>query len=210
MIIEHWFSGFDDWARTHADLVVPAAFIVAFLESFPLVSILVPGTALLLALGALVGAGLVEPAPVLVAAIIGAVLGDTIGFWVSRHVGAYAIRRRLPVGYRRIYARAVLMFRRYGFWAVFGGRFVGPVRAIVPIAAGVAGMPQARFQLANILSAIAWAPVCLMPGYVGGWIATLIGNDPDPRLLVLLAFAAVIGWVALRWVVANLRRRALG
>jgi membrane protein DedA with SNARE-associated domain len=50
---------------------------------------------------------------------------------------------------------------------VFGGRFVGPLRAAVPLAAGACQMPQARFQLANWTSAPIWAAVTLAPGAWG-------------------------------------------
>jgi hypothetical protein len=64
--------------------------------------------------------------------------------------------RRVPRRHRRRYARAVLVSRRFGFAAVFVARFLSPLRAIAPIAAGVTRMPELRFQAASIASALVW------------------------------------------------------
>jgi membrane protein DedA with SNARE-associated domain len=51
--------------------------------------------------------------------------------------------------------------------AVFVGRFLGPFRAIVPIAAGPQAMPWPKFQISNVVSAILWAAGILAPGFAG-------------------------------------------
>ena len=51
--------------------------------------------------------------------------------------------------------------------SVFLGRFFGPLRSIVPLVAGLCGMPQLSFQLANIASALVWATGVLAPGSFG-------------------------------------------
>jgi membrane protein DedA with SNARE-associated domain len=76
------------------------------------------------------------------------------------------LRWRYLKSHRKHVARARLFFYRYGFLAVLIGRFLGPVRSVIPTVAGAMGMPQARFQLANVLSAAAWMPALLAPGYL--------------------------------------------
>ena len=56
---------------------------------------------------------------------------------------------------------------RWGALGVFGGRFLGPLRATVPLVAGMCAMPQLLFQLANFSSALLWAFVVLAPGAFG-------------------------------------------
>lgn len=194
-MLEDWITAFDIWVRAHAALAAPVTFLIAFLESFPLVSILVPSTALLLAIGALVGGDMLQPGPVILACIAGGILGDAAGYWLARAIGPYAVRRRLPRSFRRIYAWSVVVFRRWGWWAVFIGRFLGPMRAVTPLAAGVTGMRNWPFQTANILSAIIWAPLMLMPGTIGGWLARQLGEKPDP-----LAIGAVVGAGLVLWI----------
>ena len=54
--------------------------------------------------------------------------------------------------------------RKYGVWAIFIGRFFGPARAFVPLAAGIFEMPRMPFQIANVTSALIWAFLMLLPG----------------------------------------------
>ncbi|QPC93372.1 DedA family protein [Mesorhizobium sp. INR15] len=140
--------------------------LLAFGESLVLVGILLPGTTVLIIVGGLVGAGIVQPLPVLLAAMIGAILGDTISYFLGKWLGRGVVHKWPLNRYRREVARARLFFHRYGSAAVFVGRFFGPVRATVPLVAGMMGMNRLRFQIANILSAIVWAPVVLSPGWL--------------------------------------------
>ena len=61
--------------------------------------------------------------------------------------------------------------------AIFIGRFSGPLRASVPIVAGVLGMPYRTFQLANFSSAFVWVAVLLELGDIGAAISTWLWND---------------------------------
>jgi membrane protein DedA with SNARE-associated domain len=197
-------AGFEGWIGAGAGWAPFVIFAVTFLESLPGISLLVPATALLLATGALLGAGTLDPVPVLVAAIAGAIAGDAVGFWVSRALGPRVVRRWLPRSQRRAYARALLLFRRWGWAAVFFGRFLGPVRAVAPLMAGVARMRERHFQTANIASAIVWAPTMLLPGYAAAQGAGQVAASENPLVLggglLLLGMAA---WFGIRF----LRRR---
>lgn len=194
-MMDEWTAAFEAWTRAHAAWAAPVTFTIAFLESLPIISIFVPSTALLLTMGALIGAGLVPAWPVVLACMIGGILGDAVGYWVARAIGPYAVRKRLPKSLRRGYAWSTAVFRRWGWWAVFVGRFVGPMRAVTPLAAGVVGLRNRTFQSANVLSAILWAPLVLMPGSVGGWLAKQVGPETDPKLLLGAAAAALLGWM---------------
>jgi len=194
-MLEEWTLAFGSWVQANALWAAPVTFLIAFLESFPIVSILVPSTALLLTIGAMVGGDLLSPGPVLLACIAGGILGDAAGYWLARLIGPYTVRRHLPKSCRRIYAWSVLVFRRWGWWAVFIGRFLGPMRAVTPLAAGVVGMRNWPFQTANILSAIIWAPLVLMPGTAGGWLARHLSEDPDPLAIGATLAAAVALWI---------------
>jgi membrane protein DedA with SNARE-associated domain len=56
--------------------------------------------------------------------------------------------------------------KRWGMLAIFIGRFFGPLRASVPLVAGIFEMPYWRFQFANFTSAFLWAGVLLVFGDV--------------------------------------------
>jgi membrane protein DedA with SNARE-associated domain len=188
----------DGWIRAGAGWAPAAVFIITFLESLPGISLLVPATALLVAVGAVLGTGTLEPGPIVIAAITGAIVGDAVGFWISRAVGPRVVRRWLPRSQRRAYARALLLFRRWGWAAVFFGRFLGPVRAVAPLMAGVARMRERHFQAANIASAIVWVPLMLLPGYAAARGVEEMAASDNPLLLgaalLILTAAAWFLW----------------
>lgn len=140
--------------------------LLAFGESLILIGILIPGTTVLVIVGGLVGSGIVHPVPIVVAAIIGAALGDVVSYYLGAWLGRGVVHKWPLSRYRHDVARARLFFRRYGFAAIFVGRFFGPVRATVPLVAGMLGMSRRKFQIANVLSAIVWGPIVLFPGWL--------------------------------------------
>src|SRR5205085_8740016 len=87
--------------------------------------------------------------------------------------------------------RAMDFFRRYGGASVFIGRFLGPLRAVIPIAAGMMRMPTALFYVANIVSALVWAPALPLSGAL---IARSVvsSNHTDAALLAIAGAAMVV------------------
>ena len=148
--------------QTWAPLIVG---LLAFGESLAIVSLFVPATFALVGVGALIGATNIEFWPVWVAAAIGASLGDWVSYWVGYKLENTA-KRTWPLSYYpHLYDQGEIFFRRWGVWSIFLGRFFGPVRAIIPLIAGVFEMPQLQFQIANVTSAMVWAFVLLAPGF---------------------------------------------
>jgi membrane protein DedA with SNARE-associated domain len=152
------------FVKAHPEWAALIIGLVAFGESFVFLSLLFPGTAILIASGALIEAGILDPFSPVVAGIVGAVLGDAISFWLGQKFGpllsdVWPFRRhpeRLENG--------ISFFKRYGPSSVFIGRFFGPLRAVIPLAAGISHMPSRRFYMANVLSAIVWAPALVFSG----------------------------------------------
>lgn len=144
-----------------------APFIVgalAFGESLAVVSVLIPATVILVAVGALIGGAGLAFMPIWIGAVVGAFLGDWISYEVARRFGP-AIQHSWPLNKQpQLIERAERLMRRFGAWGVFLGRFFGPLRALVPLVAGIFEMPRLPFQLANLASAIVWATGLLAPG----------------------------------------------
>ncbi len=200
-------------AFLHAhDYLVPLVIgIIAFGESLVLIGLIIPATALMLAIGGLVGTGVVSPVPVIVGAIVGAVLGDIVSYWLGRWLGPRVVHRRPLLGYREQVAQARLFFRRFGFASIFVGRFFGPVRATMPLVAGMMRMDQRRFQFANVSSAIVWAPVMLAPGWLAGKSADQLGATGQGDWLLLMVGVTlvmlVLTVVALKMIKARIAKR---
>jgi len=185
------------WVAANPGWAYLGVFLVALTESLAIVGLMVPGVIMMVGVGALIAAGALEFWPVCLWAIAGAVVGDGLSYWLGRHY-----RERLTslwpfTRYPESLAGGVRFFEKYGGKSVAFGRFVGPIRAVIPLVAGMLGMPVGRFLVANILSAIAWAPAYLLPGIVFG--ASLeLAAEAAFRLVLLLLVLAVAVW-AVAW-----------
>ena len=129
----------DDWAqplldviKAHPDWAAAVMFITAFGESFAFVSLLFPGTTVLIAAGTLLSGGTLPYASILVSAILGAVLGDSVSYWLGRRFGGGIARIWPFTRHPDLLPRGIEFFERHGGKSVFIGRFFGPIRAVIP------------------------------------------------------------------------------
>jgi membrane protein DedA with SNARE-associated domain len=191
-----------DFISAHSGWAVAVMFVTSFGESFAFVSLLFPGTSLLIAAGALVAAGSLPYFPILAGAVIGAVLGDTVSFWIGHRFGGGIARAWPFTRSPELLSGGIRFFARHGGKSVFIGRFFGPVRAVIPLAAGIMRMPRGRFWFANVTSAVVWAPMLLFAGdavgdvgdhHIGSAIATLLVFAG----LTLFGIAGVV-WAVMR------------
>jgi membrane protein DedA with SNARE-associated domain len=162
--IGSFIDGAIGFVRQNQAWLAPAVFALAFFESLAFVSLLVPATAILGALGLLIGAGDLPFWTPFLAAIAGAFIGDWISYEIGRRY-KNDIKGMWPfVRQPQLFERAEEMFRKYGAPGYFGGRFVGPLRAVFPLICGISAMRPLVFQTTNALSAVAWAAVYLGAG----------------------------------------------
>jgi membrane protein DedA with SNARE-associated domain len=181
----------------HAHWAAVIMFVTAFGESFAFLSLLFPGTTLLIAAGTLMSGGTLPYAPVLIAAVLGATLGDTVSYWIGRRYGDSITRiwpftrnpELLPTGIR--------FFAKHGGKSVFIGRFFGPIRAVIPLAAGVMRMPRGWFWFANFTSALVWAPMLLFVGDAIGDVGDRMIGSANTFMLVFggLTLFGIVGLV---------------
>jgi membrane protein DedA with SNARE-associated domain len=169
----------------HAGWAFAVMFVTSFGESFVFLSLLFPGTSLLVAAGALMATGTLPYFPVLAGAVVGAVLGDTVSYWIGRRFGRPLARMWPFTRNPELLPRGIRFFARYGGLSVFIGRFFGPLRAVIPLAAGIMQMPPDRFWIANIASAIVWAPMLLFAGDILGRLGQRLFGSTNLVLLVL-------------------------
>jgi membrane protein DedA with SNARE-associated domain len=155
-----------EFVRTHSDWAYMILGLTAFGESLFLVGFLVPATPIFLAIGGLIAVAGLDPVPLVASAVIGAIAGDIASYLIGRKSGRRIIYSRAGRPHRTKIAKARIFFRKYGMLSVFFGRFIGPLRCTVPFVAGMTRMDEVRFQVANCASAIVWAPVMLMPGWM--------------------------------------------
>lgn len=167
---------------------------VSMLESIILLGAFVPATTLLIMAGGLMAAGVLDPLPVIAYCIIGTAAGDTISYFVGRRLGQGAMRHVHLRPHRRKLARSRLFFRRFGGASIFIGHFFGPMRAFVPMAAGMLRMKPRTFQLANSAASVVWVLAVLAPGYFAakGLARIEAMGEADPLTIVAVVAAALV------------------
>ena len=189
--VNTYLDAFHLWLEHNTSYLGPTIAVAACLESLLVVGIVVPGVAVLFALAAIAGATSVSIYWVMFWGFLGAVLGDGISYLVGVH-WHHRVRNWWPFRHHPIWlARGETFFHRHGIASVVIGRFVGPVRPVIPAVAGMMGMAPTVFYTVNILSATVWAPVYLVPGYLTGAALDLHDQIPRALLLALIAIAAV-------------------
>jgi len=152
------------FVSANAWLAYLTLFLAALLEAVPVVGSVIPGSTVILALSALVPGGELKLQWVLIAATLGAVLGDGSAYWIGHRSKGEILSSRPLSNYPRVVAQSEEFFKRWGTWAVFFARFVPPIRAFVPLTAGALDMAPARFYAVNIPAILIWAPAHVLPG----------------------------------------------
>jgi membrane protein DedA with SNARE-associated domain len=190
------------FVSAHAGWAIVIMFVTSFGESFAFLSLLFPGTTLLIAAGTLMANGTLPYWPVVTGAIVGAVLGDTVSYWIGRRYGS-ALGRVWPFSRDpNLLPRGIRYFERHGGKSVFIGRFFGPLRAVIPLAAGVLQMPSGWFWFANVTSALVWAPMLLFVGDAVGQVGDRVIGTGTTAVLVFAGLTlfgiAGVAWAAWR------------
>jgi membrane protein DedA with SNARE-associated domain len=172
-----------------SQLGYPVLFALIFGESAGLP---LPGETALLTAGVLAGTGRLSLPLVIVVAIVAAVTGDTLGYWLGRRGGrAVLAHRRGPFAAFRQLAleRGERFFERHGAKTVFLGRFVPGVRVVAAVLAGAGAMPWPRFAIYNLSGAFVWAATVAS-------LASLVGPAVAAAMWITALGAAVVGGLA--------------
>jgi membrane protein DedA with SNARE-associated domain len=152
------------FVRDNAAWAPPIVFALAFGESLAFISLLIPAWGALVAIGALIGSSGIDFWPVWIAASLGAAFGDWLSYWIGLKL-EYSVQHIWPLSrHPDLIPRGETFMKKWGVLGIFIGRFFGPLRASVPLIAGIFEMPFWRFQLANFSSAFVWAAVLLTVG----------------------------------------------
>ncbi|MEO8387477.1 phosphatase PAP2 family protein [Polaromonas sp.] len=185
--------GFLSAVGAHPHLALVVVFMVALAESLAVVGTLVPAAVVMFGAGALIGSGAIGLWITLVAAMVGAILGDGLSYELGRSQEARI--RAWPVLQHRAnaLARGEAFIRRWGGKSILLARFAGPVRAFVPLLAGFAHMPRDRFYTSNIFSALLWAPVHILPGVLFG-ASLQVAEAVSGRLAVIVLLLVLAIW----------------
>ncbi len=192
------------WLHLHPNWSGVITFLIVFSETLVVIGSLIPGTVFMTAIGGLIGLGVIPLWPTLIAAIIGAIVGDGLSFWLGHHYHEH-LREMWPFTRLRKWINlGEAFFLRHGGKSIFLGRFVGPVRAFMPVIGGMMQMNTKRYLVANLSASLIWAPLHMLPGYLLGAATKSL---PPEAALKFISFILIL--LFLIWCTTWLIKRTL-
>jgi len=166
-MIDHWLQSLMPAIQHLSGWIYWVALLAALVETLLVVGLFLPGSTLLLLLGALASAsGGPSFAGILAFAVVGAVLGDNINYHLGRRYGQRWRDSGIWLLRREHFDKAHAFFARHGGKSVFLARFIPSLKEVAPFLAGTAGMPRRWFFLWNLLGAIGWGLQWVGAGYL--------------------------------------------
>jgi len=198
MEAEGWIKDVFDWVQQNPNWTGLIIFGFSFLESLLLVGIIFPGAAFLVSLGALIGLGVLDFYSAWFWASFGGFAGDGISYWIGHHYRERLLTMWPIKRFPHLIDNGQRFFKKYGGVSIVIGRFVGPVRPIIPAIVGIMAMPVKRYFLISLLASILWAPFYLLPGILfGSAIESMakVAVKLASLLLILSALIWLIFWL---------------
>ena len=189
-----FFDGYLNFIVNYQQWGYAIMFLVSVFESLALIGLLVPGTTLTVIAGLMAADGDFNVPILILVCALGAVIGDGLSYllgrtgknfvWCGRELLSAA---NLEIGKN--------FFERHGNKSVFVGRFIGPLRPLVPFVAGALRVRPAVFYFWNVLSAVVWSVTFVNVGYYFGYAWKSIGawyGRMGAMLVVCLAVGLVV------------------
>ena len=173
--------------------VYGVVFLAALFEALPVVGTIVPGHTIVILAGMLLAQGGLSAMLLVLAAVVGAVIGDGISYFVGRRHGERLFKRwprALP-----IIKKSKEFFAKYGAMSVIIGRFSAITRSFVPVIAGSSRMKQSVFWTANVIGGILWGASSILVGYLLGTGYLLVHKNIGLYTFVIV-IVAILFWFA--------------
>lgn len=181
-LVTQWVTDYPFWSGA-------IIFLVAMIESLAIIGFIIPGVAIMFAIGTLIGNGTLDLYSAIIWAAAGASLGDGLSFALGKHYKNKVYQLTWFKDRPELLNKGHTFFEKYGIFSILIGRFVGPIRAVIPLVAGILDMPNRQYIPINLIASILWAPAYLLPGLLFGSALSIIPNillDKWPIGLVLL------------------------
>lgn len=141
--------------------------LASLLESTIIIGTFVPGTVLLLFFGFTASQGEIGLYQIIISTAVGAIVGDCISYILGTYGHSYIHEKKglLRLSHIEI---GKAFFVKHGGKSVFFGRFIGPLRQVIPFVAGMVHMEQKRFLFLNTLGGVLWAYTYIVVGFYFG------------------------------------------
>lgn len=166
--MDGWTDSFITFIERHRDWLPLIMLVFAAAETTAFLSILIPSTAVLVAIGALAATGAVPFWPLWAGATVGAMIGSSFSYWLGWRYGASVLTMRPLRDHPEMVTKAQTAFATYGPATILIGHFTTIFRPVVFLMAGMSGMNLGRFAFWNGLGCVAWAFLIPKLGQFGG------------------------------------------
>ncbi|WXL26638.1 bifunctional DedA family/phosphatase PAP2 family protein [Ectopseudomonas mendocina] len=166
--MSQWLDNLTQWLGANPEWLGLAIFLIACVECLAIAGIIVPGTILMFAVAVLAGNGALGLWETLLLAYLGGLLGDALSYAIGHYF--HQDIRRLPIlrNHPQWLTSAEVYFNRYGVASLLVGRYIGPLRPMLPMVAGMLNMPLPRFIVVSLIAAAGWAIAYMLPGWATG------------------------------------------
>lgn len=191
------------WMHVHPQWSGLAIFAIVLAESLAVVGLFFPGIMIMIAIGILIGSGVLPVLSTMLWILVGALCGDFISYWLGFHYRNYILEMWPFRLFPSLIIKGEKFFQGHGGKSVFLGRFLGPIRPIIPMIAGMLNMPPLRFILVDTVSAIIWAFIYLAPGILIGVASQALAPESATRLILFLVVSlfalCLLSWAIKRF-----------
>ena len=184
------------WLKDNPEWIALGVFGAAFIESFALIGVIIPGVVLLAVISGMAASTLSIFELVLIA-YVASFLADILSFLLGTGISK-SIDKLWPFNkYPNLLVQGRTFVKRFGILGVFVGKFIGPIRPLLPLTAGSLGMNFKYFLTVEIFSSFLWALLYTVPGYYAG--KSILDSQFNLNWLIAIIIGVAILIVIVRY-----------
>ncbi len=184
------------WLKDNPEWIALGVFGAAFIESFALIGVVIPGVVLLAVISGMAASTLNVFELVLIA-YVASFLADILSFLLGTSISK-SIDKLWPFNkYPNLLVQGRNFVKRFGIVGVFVGKFIGAIRPLLPLTAGSLGMNFKYFLTVEIFSSFLWALLYTVPGYYAG--KSILDSQFNLNWLIAIIIGVAILIVIVRY-----------
>ena len=184
------------WLKDNPEWIALGVFGAAFIESFALIGVIIPGVVLLAVISGMASSSLNIFELVLIA-YVASFLADILSFLIGTGISK-SIHNLWPFNkYPNLLVQGRGFVKRFGILGIFVGKFIGPIRPLLPLTAGSLGMNFKHFLTVEVFSSFLWALIYTVPGYYAG--KSILDSEFNLNWLIAIIIGVAILIVIVRY-----------
>lgn len=142
------------------------AFFAASIETTIGIGLIIPGSTIILLLGALSARGYLDVGDLIWFSVLGAIIGDNVNYYLGKKYGTQWLKGGFWLLREDHLEKAKQFVDAHGAKSIFFGRFVPSAKEVVPFIVGSLQMNLRTFMFWNVLGAIGWGCEWVLAGFI--------------------------------------------